>query len=79
MAHTRKEWHDAIFRRASEAERPRAAAVTLSGFLGAIILVVGWSGGHAHNRVLVTLGAVLLLAAVVQFALFVRRRLHSSA
>jgi peptidoglycan/LPS O-acetylase OafA/YrhL len=78
MAHTRQEWRDAMFRRADEAERPRAAAVTLSGFAGAILLVAGWNGGHIHNRFLVALGAALLLACLVQFALFVLGRLRRS-
>jgi hypothetical protein len=78
MAHTRQEWRDAMFRPPADEDRARTAAVSLSGLVGAILLVLGWHSGHIHNRLLVILGAVLLIAAVVQFAVFIFARLRGS-
>jgi hypothetical protein len=79
MGYSRQEWHAAMFSRAGEGEHGQTAAVSLSSFVGAILLVIGWHGGHVHNRILVGVGAALLILSLVLFAFFVFRRLRSSA
>ncbi|MGC9961373.1 MAG: hypothetical protein ABSE47_05655 [Acidimicrobiales bacterium] len=78
MGYTRQQWHDAMVRSAGADERGRTAAISLSALAGAVILVLGWNSGHIRHPVLVVIGAAILVAAVVQFALFVHRRLRGS-
>ena len=78
MGYTRQQWHDAMLSSAGADERGRTAAISLSALAGAVILVIGWNSGHIRHPVLVAVGAAVLVAAVVQFVVFVLRRLRSS-
>jgi hypothetical protein len=79
VAYTRQQWRDALVRSADAGERARTAGISLSAFVGAIVLLVGWNSGHLRHPVLVVIGGAFLVASLLQFVLFVLRRLRASS
>jgi len=43
------------------------------------VLLVGWNSGHLRHPVLVVIGGAFLVASLLQFVLFVLRRLRASS